>query len=165
MGRFSSWLAVSVFVSVLTLGAVASQAAAATTTIAVSMTFAEPIMPGIVQGCPISPMDGLCGSGEVIPFGHATDTVVFGAGTCAGCDARTIELPQGTLYLDELFSNPTCPVCGIPGRGQPAAGTVTDTIVGGTAIFTNAIGTLNGSVHAGGTAGISKFSGTITLTN
>jgi hypothetical protein len=96
------------------------------------MTLAEPIQPGIVQGCPISPMDGLCGSGEVIPFGPATDTVIFGAGIWQGCDQRTINLPEGSLIFDELFSNPTCPVCGIPGREQPAAGAVVDTVVSGT---------------------------------
>jgi hypothetical protein len=139
----------------------APQAAAGTTT--VSMTFAEPIIPGLVQGCPISPMDGLCGSGEVIPFGHATDTVVFGAGTCAGCDRRMINLANGSIVLDELFANPTCPVCGIPGRGQPAAGTVVDTVISGTGMFADASGTLSGHVHAAGTAGVSTFSGTITL--
>ena len=143
--------------------AFASQAAAATAGVSVSMTLAEPIQPGLVSGCPISPMDGLCGSGEVIPFGHATDTVIFGAGTCLGCDQRTIKLPGGSLIFDELFSNPTCPVCGIPGRGQPAAGTVSDKVLSGTGIFAGASGRLSGHVHAAGTAGITKLSGTLIL--
>jgi hypothetical protein len=129
------------------------------------MTFAEPIMPGLVQGCPISPMNGLCGKGEVIPFGHATETVVFG-GACGGdCDLRTINLPQGSIFSDEFFSNFTCPagICDHPGRGFPASGTVADVLVGGTGIFNGATGTLNGSVHAAGTAGITQLAGTITL--
>jgi hypothetical protein len=129
------------------------------------MTFAEPIMPGVVHGCPISPMNGLCGSGEVIPFGHATETVLFG-GACGGnCDLRTINLAGGSIFSHEVFSNPTCPVCGVPGRGQPAAGTVTDVIVGGTGAFAGASGNLSGSVHSAGTAGVAKLSGSITLTS
>jgi hypothetical protein len=110
-------------------------------------------------------MNGLCGSGEVIPFGHASDAVSFG-GACGGaCDSRTIELASGSIYINEAFSNPTCPgACGTRGRGHPESGTLTDVIVGGTGTFTGASGTLNGSVHAAGTAGVAKLSGTITLT-
>jgi hypothetical protein len=144
--------------------ALAPQALAGTTSVSTSMTFAEPIIPGQVSGCPISPMDGLCGSGEVIPFGLAHETVLFG-GACAGeCDLRTINLAAGSIFTHELFSNPTCPVCGEPGRGQPAAGTVSDSIVGGTGLFAGATGSLSGSVHAAGTAGVAQLSGTIILT-
>jgi hypothetical protein len=144
--------------------AFAPQAMAGTTTVAVRMTFAEPIMPAIQSGCPIPPNQGLCGSGEVIPFGHATDTVVFG-GACAGnCDLRTINLAGGSILSDEVFSNPTCPgACGSRGRGQPAFGTLTDVIVGGTGMFTGVSGNLAGSVTGAGTAGVAKLSGTITL--
>jgi hypothetical protein len=86
-----------------------SQAAAATT-VPMSMTFAEPILPGVETGCPIPPNQGLCGSGEVIPFGHATETVVFG-GSGNGCDLRTINLAGGSIFSDEVFWNPTCPAC------------------------------------------------------
>jgi hypothetical protein len=144
----------------------ASQAAAGTTTVAVTMTFAEPIVPGLVRGCAIPPNQGLCGSGEVIPFGHATDTVVFG-GACGGnCDLRTINLASGSIFSDEVFSNFVCPgrSCGRPGRGGPAFGTLTDVIVGGTGIFTGASGNLSGSVTGAGTAGVARLMGTITLT-
>jgi hypothetical protein len=144
----------------------ASQAIAGTTTVPVRMTFAEPIRPAERHGCPISPMNGLCGRGEVVPFGHATETVLFG-GACSGeCDARTISLANGSIYTDEVFSNPTCPgACRSRGHGHPESGTLTDVIVGGTGIFTGASGTLNGSVHGAGTAGVAKLSGTITLTS
>lgn len=146
----------------------ASAAPAGTTTVAVSMTFAEPItlVPGIENGCPIPPNEGLCGSGEVIPFGHAIETVIFG-GACGGdCDLRTINLAGGSILSHETFSNPACPgVCGSRGFGAPASGTVADVIVGGTGIFTGASGNLSGSVHAAGIAGVAQLSGTTTLTN
>jgi hypothetical protein len=137
--------------------------AAAGTTVPISMTFAEPITAGQVTGCTISPMDGLCGSGEVIPFGHAHETVVFGGACNGGCDSRTVNLAAGSILIHELFSNPACPVCGSPGRGQPGSGTITDTIVGGTGMFAGASGNLSGSVHAAGTAGVANLSGAVTL--
>jgi hypothetical protein len=142
--------------------------AAAGTTVAVSMTFAEPlaIVPGIENHCAVPPDEGLCGSGEVIPFGHAVETVEFGAACGGDCDLRTINLPGGSIISHEVFSNPSCPgVCGSRGRGQPASGTVADVIVGGTGIFAGASGNLNGSVHAAGVAGVAKLSGTIMLAN
>jgi len=144
--------------------ACASGAGAATTPGTVSATFAEPIMPAIQSGCPIPPNQGLCGSGELIPFGHATETILFG-GACGGdCDLRTINLADGSIVSNEVFSNPTCPgVCASRGFGQPAFGTVTDVIVGGTGSFAGASGHLAGSVHAAGTSGVAQLSGTITL--
>jgi hypothetical protein len=147
---------------------VGAPAATAATGVPISMTFAEPIVPGLVQGCPINPMDGLCGSGQVIPFGHATDTVQFGAGISGpsicndGCDLRTINLPQGSIISDELFSNPVCPGNCV-GPHKPQFGTLTDVIIGGTGIFTGASGGFSGSVTGAGTAGVPKLSGTITL--
>jgi hypothetical protein len=39
------------------------------TSLSVSLTFTEPIVPAIKSGdCPVSP-EGFCGTGEVIPFG------------------------------------------------------------------------------------------------
>jgi hypothetical protein len=130
---------------VIAVCAVAAQTATAATTVSISMTFAEPTIPGLVRGCPISPMDGLCGSGEVIPFGHATDTVEFGAGIsgpsiCSdGCDLRTINLPQGAIVSDELFTNPACPGNCV-GPHKPQFGTLTDVIISGTGRFTGATG-------------------------
>jgi hypothetical protein len=144
---------------------VASQAEAGSTTVPVSMTFAEPIQPGVAQGCLISPQNGLCGSGEVIPFGHATETVMFGAGCGGSCDQRTINLPGGSITSDEFFSDFACPAgkCDHPGRGFPASGKVDDVIVSGTGAFSGVSGGYSGSVHAAGTAGVAKLSGTLTL--
>lgn len=167
MGRFLGWILVVVGCAVAS-SAVVAQAATAATTVPISMTFAEPTKPGLAQGCPISPADGLCGSGEVIPFGHATDTVQFGAGVPGpsicddGCDLRTINLPQGSIISDELFSNPVCPGNCV-GPHKPQFGTLTDVIIGGTGIFAGASGDFSGSVTGAGTAGVPKFSGKIML--
>jgi hypothetical protein len=148
--------------------AFAHRAAAQSTTVSVSMTFAEPNQAGQVRGCPISPMNGLCGSGEVIPFGHATDTVMFGAGIpgpaiCSnGCDLRTINLPQGSIISDELFTNPICPGNCVNFH-KPQFGTLTDVIVGGTGLFKGATGGFSGTVTGAGTAGVPKLSGTVIL--
>lgn len=145
--------------------AFATQAGAGSTTVAVSMTFAEPIQPGLVQGCPISPQDGLCGSGEVNPFGHATETVRFNAGCGGSCDRRTINLPGGSITSDEFSSNFACPAgkCDHPGHGYPSSGTVEDVIVSGTGAFFGASGGFSGSVHSAGTAGVANLSGAITV--
>jgi hypothetical protein len=147
------------------LGAAPAFGSTTATTKSVSMTFAEPIIPGIVMGCPIPPNQGLCGSGQVIPFGHATETVVFGAACGGTCDLRTINLPGGSIITNEIFSNGTCPAgqCVRPGNGQPASGMISDVIVDGTGVFAGATGDLSGSVHAAGTAGITHLKGTITL--
>lgn len=136
--------------------------AMAATTVPVSMTFTEPIIHDIHSGCAVLP-DGLCGSGQVIPLGHATETIVFG-GACGGnCDLRTITLASGMIFIHEVFSNPTCPGACQPNPALPGTGTLTDTIVGGTGNFTGASGNLSGSVTAAGPANAIKLSGTITL--
>ena len=74
---------------VLTLTlALAAPAAAGTTTVPVSMPFTEPLIPGFVKGCPVAP-EGFCGSGEVIPFGHATETI--------GLDLQRRDVQQSRL--------------------------------------------------------------------
>jgi hypothetical protein len=110
-------------------------------------------------------MDGLCGKGEVIPFGHATDRVLFGAACGGACDLVTIKLALGSIFDHEVSSDPTCPgACASHGRGQPSGGTLADTIVGGTGIFAGASGNLNGAVIIGaGGVGVAQLSGTITL--
>jgi hypothetical protein len=147
-------------------GVAASQAVAGPSTVAVSATFAEPLVPALNSGCLPSPSYGVCGSGQVIPFGQATENVVFG-GACGGnCDSRTINLAAGSIYADEYFSNPTCPgICAGRGpNGGPAFGDLTDVIVGGTGMFLGASGTLAGSVTGAGLTGVAKLTGTITLT-
>jgi hypothetical protein len=142
--------------------AFASQAMAATT-VPVSMTFNEPILPDILSGCAVFP-DGFCGSGQVIPFGQANETILFG-GACGGnCDFRTINLASGSIFIDEFFSSPTCPGVCQPNPAAPGSGTLTDVIVGGTGKFTGASGNLSGSVTAAGLVSVIKLSGTITLT-
>src|SRR5262249_49865052 len=140
---------------------------AGTSTVAVSATFAEPLQPALKSGCLPSPAYGVCGSGQVIPFGQGRENVVFG-GACSGnCDFRTINLAAGSIYADEYFSNPSClGVCAGRGpTGGPAFGDLTDVIVGGTGMFGGASGTLTGSVHGAGWTGVAKLSGTITLTD
>jgi len=142
----------------------AQQAAAGTTTVSVSMSFTEPIVQNIESGCPVFP-DGLCGNGIVVPFGHATETILFG-GACGGsCDLRTVNVAGGSIYIDETFSNFQCPgACQTGnGRGFPSLGTLTDVVVGGTGMFAGASGNLSGSVRTGGPDSAIKLAGTITL--
>jgi hypothetical protein len=144
---------------VLTVLAFASQASASTT-VSVSMTFTEPIIPGLVKGCPVA--DGFCGNGQVIPLGQANETIAFGAGCGDGsCDLRTINLAGGSIILNEVFSDPTCPGSCHPNRAEPGGGTLTDTVVGGTGIFAAAKGSLSGSVWAAGPHSQIKLAGTI----
>jgi hypothetical protein len=129
--------------------AFASQAIA-NTTVQVSMTFTEPIVPAFKSGdCPVVP-EGFCGSGQVIPLGHATETIEFSAACGGACDLRTINLAGGSIISEETFSNPNC-----PGACQP------NFVVGGTGIFTGATGTLTGTVRAAGLQSQIKLSGTI----
>src|SRR5260370_25962977 len=95
------------------------------------MGFHERLMPDINSGCAVLPA-GLCGSGVVTPFGHATETIVFG-GACSGnCDFRTVNLAGGSIFLDEVFSNPTCPGGSRPRPGAPGSRTPTERNLGRT---------------------------------
>ena len=142
--------------------AIAASASANTTT-PVRMNFTEPIIPGFVQGCPVAET-GFCGRGEVLPLGHATETIEFGAGCGGTCDLRTIYLAGGTILIEETFSDFRCPgVCGSRGRGAPGSGTLTDTVIGGTGIYSGASGTLSGTVKAAGPESQITLSGTISF--
>jgi hypothetical protein len=136
--------------------------AGAATTIPVRITFTEPVIPAVKSGdCAVFP-DGFCGMGQVIPFGHATETIEFGA--CGeGCDFRTINLAEGSIFIEETFSDPECPGACQPNRAFPGSGTLTDVIVGGTGVFEGATGTLTGTVRAAGPQSQIKLSGSITL--
>ena len=147
--------------------ALASPAMAATT-VPVSMTFTEPLVPGASSGCNLHTSS--CGHGQVNPFGQATEIIAFFAcGTQPECDIRTINLAGGSISIHEFPSNPTCPGVCQPNPSLPGGGTLTDQIVGGTGTFANATGNLTGSVTLGGGVGTKgggtmiKLSGTITL--
>jgi len=143
-------------------GVLVSQALAGTTNVSVSMSFTEPILQDINSGCPVYP-SGFCGTGVVVPFGHATESILFG-GACRGnCDFRTVNVAGGSIYLDEFFSDGTCPGSCQPNRAEPGGGTLTDVVVGGTGMFVDATGTLSGSVFAAGPQSAIKLSGMITL--
>jgi hypothetical protein len=143
-----------------------SQASASTTRF-VSMTFAEPIHPS--TSCLGFP-DVSCGTGEVIPLGQATETVVFGAGCGGTCDLRTISLRGGSLIAEETLGDGKCPAAPVdcrPGPLEVGSATVTDTLIAGTGTYTGATGTLSGTIRLEGSnvrpAGTStvKLSGTI----
>ncbi|HJQ51816.1 MAG TPA: hypothetical protein VJ838_14975 [Gaiellaceae bacterium] len=143
-------------------GVLASQALAGTTNVSVSMSFTEPILQDINSGCPVFP-NGFCGTGVVVPFGHATESILFG-GACGGnCDFRTVNVAGGSIYLDEFFGTGSCPGSCQPNRAEPGGGTLTDEVVGGTGMFVGATGTLSGSVFAAGPQSAIKLSGMITL--
>jgi hypothetical protein len=148
--------------------AFASQAAAATT-VPVSMTFTEALIAGLPgqQPCPDIALNFNCGSGEVIPFGHATEEIAFGVACGGTCDLRRIDLAAGSIFMEETASNFSCPgVCGSQGPlGTPFSLTLSDVIVGGTRIFEGATGSLSGTVVVAGWHGQIKLSGTITLTS
>jgi hypothetical protein len=140
--------------------------ASAATTVPVSMSFTEPINQDINGGCPVlgSPNGGLCGSGSFVPYGHATETIVFGAGCGGTCDLRTVTVASGSIVMDEQFSNPQCPgTCKYPSPGRQGSGTLTDVVVGGTGIFAGASGNLSGTVKGSGLQSQIKLSGSITL--
>jgi hypothetical protein len=142
--------------------AFASQAVAATTT-SVSMTFVEPVVPDLNSGCAVLPEGRLCGHGQVIPYGQATETIVFRGGCGGSCDLRTITLAGGSITLEETLSNVVCPGACQPNPSGPFSGTLTDAVAGGTGQFSGASGNLSGSVTTGGRVAVIKLSGTITL--
>jgi hypothetical protein len=141
--------------------AFASQAIAATTT-SVSMTLVEAFVPDLSSGCAVLPEGGLCGHGQVIPYGQATETIVFGGGCGGGCDLRTITLAGGSITLEETLSNVICPGACQPNPSDPFSGTLTDVVAGGTGQFSGASGNLSGSVTTAGKVAVIKLSGAIT---
>ena len=143
---------------------VASQAVAATT-VPVSMKLVEPLKAG-TPGNSVCPDIGIavnCGSGEVLPFGRATEEVNIGV--CGDtCNIRVIDLAQGSIVLLETITNFSCPgVCGSQAFGPPGTISLADVVVDGTGIFAGATGRLTGTVGVGGWHGLVQLAGTITL--
>jgi hypothetical protein len=143
-----------------------SQAVAATT-VPVSMTLAEPLKAGTPGNsiCPDIAIDFNCGSGEVSPFGHATEEVALNV--CGDlCNFREIDLPQGSIFLQETVTNFSCPgVCRSRSFSPPGTISIDDVVIGGTGIFAGAAGTLSGTVGVGGWGGVVRLTGTITLSS
>jgi hypothetical protein len=133
--------------------------AAASTTVSVMMTFTEP---AVNPGCPVHGQ-GFCGSGQVIPLGQATETIEFNAGCGGTCDLRTINLADGSIFLEETLIDPACPGSCHPNIAGPFSGTLNDVVIGGTGAFLGATGTVSGSVRAAGQTSRVQLSGTITF--
>ena len=145
--------------------AFASPAMASINTISVKMSFTEPIVQNVKSGCPALslPNGGFCGTGIVVPYGQATEMIAFGAGCGGGCDLRTVSVASGSLVMYETFSNGQCPGSCQPNPAEPDSGTLTDEIVSGTGVFSEATGVLTGAVTAAGLQSHVQLSGTITL--
>ena len=142
--------------------AVAAMPAAAVTSVPVKLTFAEPLRAGWPgsEPCPNIGSDVNCGSGEVIPFGHATQIVSIGA--CGeSCNFRWIDLADGSLLLREAVSDFACP--GACVAEWPFSATLTAVIVDGKGRYEGATGTLTGSLRGTGSQAQIKYEGTLTL--
>lgn len=150
------WMArVGLMLGMIVLLAAFAVPAMAATTIPIEMTFVE--NNSKQSGC-TNPL-GLCGTGQVVPLGQATETIQFGAGCGGTCDLRTIVLENGTLIVDETYS----PDCLRGCNPHVFTGVLTDVIVGGTGAYAGAGGTLTGSVRAVGGAIHVELSGTLIL--
>jgi hypothetical protein len=142
--------------------ALASPALAATTT-PVSMTLVEAVAPGASAGCAVLENGtGLCGRGEVIAYGQATEIVLF-SGCGDNCFVHTITLAGGSITFTTTESSRDCPGTCQPNPGEPFSAKLTSVVLGGTGQFAGASGTLTGSVTHAGAVAVIKLSGTITL--
>lgn len=165
MGR-SSMAAFAVLAVAFVVALASTGVAGASTTVAWTATFPEPV------GGPInSPFDCApgtsCGSGEVSGLGQAQDVIVFG-GCGPGCSVRTLTFADGsTIVLHEASSNFQTPgnSGSAPGQavgyGNPFSLDLSDTIVGGTGRFTGASGTASGQVRVAGGTSIITLGGTV----
>ena len=148
------------------LAALAAMPAAAATTVSVSMTLTEPLRSGWPgsEPCPDIGLDVNCGSGEVIPFGHATQIVSIGA--CGEtCNIRRIDLADGSIVLRETVSDFSCPGACVTEwpHGAPFRATLAAVVVGGTGIFHGASGSLSGTLRAAAWHAQIKYAGRLTL--
>lgn len=137
--------------------------AMATTSTPVSMTLVEAVAPGASAGCTVLENGtGLCGRGQVIPYGQATEIVLF-SGCGDNCFVHTITLAGGEITFTTTQSSPDCPGACQPNPGDPFSAALAAVVVGGTGQFTGASGTLTGSVTHAGAVAVVMLSGTITL--
>jgi hypothetical protein len=142
---------------------VASTAMAATTTTSVSMTLVEAVAPGASAGCAVLESGtGLCGHGEVIPYGQATEIVLF-SGCSDNCFVHTIILTSGEITFTTTPISTDCPGACQPNPGRPFSATLTGSVVGGTGQFAGVSGTVSGSVTHAGAVAVLHLSGTLTL--
>jgi hypothetical protein len=134
--------------------------ASAATTVSVAMTFNEPKQFDFVSGCAVFLAgQGLCGSGVAVPYGHATETIVFG-GCGLGpvrCDLRTVTVADGSIFLDESAGNFTCENA----RAGACVAPLDDIVAGGTGAFAGATGSLSGTVTGTGPQSQIKLQGAI----
>ena len=80
----------TVLTAFIVLSLVFAQQAQAATTIPVKVTFTQPVIPAVKSGdCAVFP-EGFCGMGQVIPFGHATETIDLHRG-----DIQRPRMPRG----------------------------------------------------------------------
>jgi hypothetical protein len=127
------------------------------------MTFNEPKEFDLVSGCAVFlARQGLCGSGIAVPYGHATETIVFG-GCGFGpvrCDLRTVTVAGGSIFLDEFAGNFTCN----NSKAGACEAPLTDVVAGGTGTFAGATGSLTGTVNGTGPQSLIQLNGTISTT-
>src|SRR5262245_17989684 len=69
------------------------------TRVDIFLTFTEPVAAKhcSLQNVGGGPGQGFCGSGEVVPLGHAEETIEFSAACGGACDLRTINLAEGSI--------------------------------------------------------------------
>jgi hypothetical protein len=127
------------------------------------MNFGEPKVFDFVSGCAVFlAHEGLCGVGNVVPYGHATETIAFGfaVNPQLSYDVRTVTVSTGTIVMHEqLASYFVCAGGDPPGACEAM---LADQVVGGTGLFTKATGTLTGTVTGTGPQSHIQLAGTIT---
>jgi hypothetical protein len=152
---------IAVALSVASPIAFASQVSAATT-VPFAITLNEPKGFDLASGCAVFlARQGLCGSGVAVPYGHATETIVFG-GCGFGpvrCDLRTVTVAGGSIFLDEFAGNFTCNNA----KAGACEAPLTDIVAGGTGAFAGSTGTLTGTVTGTGPQSHIQLQGTISV--
>jgi hypothetical protein len=159
-------LAIGMVAALVGIAAVAAMPAAAATSVSVKMTFAELLKPGWPgqEPCPDIGIDFNCGSGEVIPFGHALEVASIGA--CGEtCTIRFVELADGEIVLREIASDFACPGACVTEwpHGAPFNATLTAVVIGGSGRYEGASGTLTGTLRAAAWQAQVKYEGVLTL--